>query len=505
MMRVQMIRSLASLTLISLFTFLLVSCCPEDPFVPTRKPIQTDSNDLAFLRFVITDQNLDPVQIAINGEDIFDQPLGFFDYPEDVYEAQFWPVDTGTNQLTFTIPGGTTVASTTVTLPEGTYHTAYLYRDGNEHKILITSDDPTKKPGSTNVRYRIVNLADGAPTVDVRFANDPPVVRNLAYGDTTDILMRTSGLVNGGMTITESTSGRTIFQVSSILLSGDAVVTLVIAGKLRPLGDEKMIFLGMLQDSRYDPQTELYGYLPLGFELVALRFVNLISTGDSTLDLTLYDQQFGGGFIDNFRRNFPNQLGATINVSPLGSDTITSQRGYFFLSTFLYTELPYRVEVTNQSKPGDVLPQTVLVPRVEFPIIANSRYTVVAYGPFTPGEAKAVTIFDRVPAPPAGQVGLRFFHGDYGANKSQRLRIRVNGASSQLMRYGESPDPLTQSFNAPAGSGISVDVINEAGAVVHTQKNITLIAGTTYTFFLSRGVDGSSLLLTPLSEEVIRK
>ena len=498
-----MVRSLVSLTLISLSLFWFASCCPEDPFVPTKPPIQTDSNKLAFLRFVITDQDIGQAKILIKSEEIFTQPLGFFEYPEDIYEAQFWPVDTGSSELAFVLPNGSTIATTTVDLAAGTYHTAYLFKQESEYKILVTSDAPTSKPGSANVRYRIVNLAVGAPTVDVSFASDPPVVQDLAYGDTSEILTRKAGIVSGGMTVKETSTGKTIFQVSSILLSGDAVITLVLSGKLRPLGDEKMIFLGMLQDSRYDPQTELYGGLPLAFELLALRFINLINSGNATLDLTLYDEQFGGGFIDNFRRNFPNQLGATINVAPVGSPPDQSLKGYFFLSTFLYTELPYRVEVTNQADPGGMGAQVVFVPRVEFPIASNNRYTVAAYGPFVEGQAKAVTIFDRVPAPPPGSAGLRFFHGDFGTNISKKLRVRVSGATSPEMSYGESPDPIAQSFTATAGSNLTLSLLDETGATVHTESGVTLKGGTTYTIFLSRGVDGSALLLTPVSEEVI--
>ena len=498
-----MIRSLVSLTLCSLSAFWFISCCPEDPFVPTRPPVVIDSAKQTYLRFVIADPNLDPVDITVNGESVFPQPLGFFEYPEKVYEAQFWPVDTGTSELAFTLPGGTPVATTTITLPQGTYHTAYLYREGDDHRILVTADDPTNKPGNSNVRYRIVNLAVGAPTVDVQFADEPPVVEDLAYGDTTEIFTRRAGFIDGGLTVTESTSGRVIFDVADILLSGDAVVTLVLGGKLRPLGDERMIFLGILQDSRYDPLTELYGYIPLPFELLALKFVNIVSSGDSTLDLTLYDQQYGGDFPDNFRRNFPGQRNATIQVAPLGAPEEESQKGYFFLSTFLYTALPYRIEVTDPSNPGGIQPQTVLVPRVEFPIQSNRRYTVVAYGPFAQGQAQAVTIFDRVPAPPQGEAGLRFFHGDYGTNRTEELRIRINGDVSPQMSYGEAPDPLAQSFNATAGSGLSISLLNEAGTVIHTENNVTLKPGATYTIFLSRGPDGSGLLLTPVSEEVV--
>ena len=400
-----MIRSLVSLTLLFLTTLGFFSCCPEDPFVPTREPIPIDSSKQTFLRVVIADPNIDPLNITLDGENIFSESLalGFFEYPEDVYEAQFWPVDTGTSELAFALPGQGPLASTTVTLPTNTYHTAYLYRDGNEYNILVTTDDPTNKPSSSEVRYRVVNMAIGAPTVSVQFADDPPVVEDLAYGDTSTILQRSAGFIDGGMKVTDTRSGKVIFQVSDILLSGGAVITLVISGKLRPLGDERLVFLGIFQDSRFDDETNLYGGLPLPFELLALKFVNIVSSGDSALDLTLYDGQFGGGFPDNFRRNFPGdpgQLGAVICIPPLGTDPSKSQKGYFFLSTFLYTELPYRVEVTNTLGKGNTEPQTVLVPRVEFPIEANRRYTVIAYGPFISGEAKAVTMFDRVPPPP---------------------------------------------------------------------------------------------------------
>ena len=71
------------------------------------------------------------------------------------------------------------------------------------------------------------------------------------------------------------------------------------------------------------------------------------------------------------------------------------------------------------------------------------------------------------------------------------------------MSYGEAPDPITQSFNTSASTGVSVDVLNESGSVVHTENGIDLEEGVAYTLFLSRGPDGSGLLLTAVSEEVI--
>ena len=503
-----MIRSVVSLTLLLLSAFWFFSCCPEDPFVPTRPPVPVDPSKQALLRIVIADPNIDRLNITLGGENIFPNALalGFFEYPEDVYEAHFWRVDTGTNELAFALPGQEPLASTSVTLQKGTYHTAYFYSDGGEHKILLTTDDPTNKPDNGYVRYRIVNMAVGAPSASVQFANDPPVVENLAYGDTSETLERTAGFINGGMKVTETQSEKVIFQVSGILLSGGTVITLVIAGKLRPLGDERLVFLGIFQDSFFDEEMNLYGGLPLPFELLALKFTNLVSSGDSALDLTLYDPRFGGEFPDNFRRNFPGQPGqkdAVLNVAPLETDSPDSQRGYFFLSTFLYNKLPYRIEVTNPSEVGGTGPQTVLIPRVEFPIQADRRYTVIAYGPFAVRQASAVTMFDRVPPPPSGQTGLRFFHGDYLDHRSEQLRIRVNGKLSPPMSYGKAPDPMNETFTASASSSLSVDLLDESDSVVHTENGINLKEGTTYTLFLSRGPDGSNLLLTAVSEEVI--
>lgn len=501
-----MTRSIALLLAGLLGSLLLWSCCPEDPFIPSKPDIPIDSSKLSYLRVVIADPDVPRLNVLIDDEEIFETPLGFFDYPDTVYEAQFWPVDTAARTLTFAVPDGPVIASMPVSLPKDSYHTAYLFRDGGGHRIILTTDDPKASPPIDQVRYRIVNLSLETPSVDIIFTDkssgQQSIVSNLGYGDTTAILSQTAALQKE-LVVKESSSGTSIISIPSVLLPGGSVVTLVMTGRLRPRGDEKFIYFNNFTDSRLDNETGLYGGLPLALELTALRFVNLVGGSDSTLDLTLEDTRFGCAFPDCFRRNFPNQQDAVINVASLGGTPALAERNYFFLSTLLYSELPYRVEVHRLDVSNTSERQTVLVDRKPFQIEPSRRYTVVAFGPFVPGQADAVTIFDRTPAPPSGQVNARFFHGAHQTLQNQKLRLRINGVVGPEMSYGEAPDPLSDFFTIPASGSATVEVLNESGSVVHTQTGVEFRADRTYTIFLSRGPAGNALLLKAVSDEVV--
>lgn len=501
-----MIRSFTTLFLSLVGSLLLWSCCPEDPFIPTKPDIPFDSSKQAYLRVIIADPDVEPLNVLIDGDTLFSAPLGFFDYPQEVYEAQFWPVDTAARQLSFVAPGGNELATTAVTLPKGSYHTAYLYRDGTTDKIILTSDNPKASVQNDQVRYRIVNLSLESPEVDIIFTDKSSgnqyTVSNLGYGDTTDFLTQPAALQKE-LLVRESGTNREIIGIPSVLLPGGGIVTLVMSGRLRPRGDEKFIYFNNFTDSRLDNETNLYGGLPFGVELTSLRFINLVGYADSTLDLALEDKRYGCDFPECFRRNFPGQERSVITVGPLGIDPAFAEKGYFFLSTLLYTEFPYRVEVHSLDIGNTNGRQTVLVERKPLPVEANRRYTVVAFGPFVQGQADAVTIFDRTPAPPAGQINARFFHGAYQTLQSQKLRLRIGGTTSPAMSYGESPDPFTQSFTLPATSSATVEVLNEAGTVVHTETGVQLSANKTYTIFLSRGPDGNGLLVKAVSDDVV--
>lgn len=500
-----MMRPITTFFLSLLGSVLLWSCCPEDPFIPTKPDIPFDSSKQAYLRVVIADPDISPVNVLIDGEAMFSAPLGFFDYPEAVYEAQFWPVDTAADELAFALPGGNELASIPVSWTKNSYQTAYLYRDGTGHKIILTSDDPKASVPNDQVRYRIVNLSLESPSVDIIFTDKTSgnqyTVSDLGYGDTTEFLTQPAALQKE-LLVRESGTQREIIGIPSVLLPGGGIVTLVMTGRLRPRGDEKFIYFNNFTDSRLDNETGLYGGLPFRVELTSLRFINLVGYADSTLDLALEDKRFGGDFPDSFRRNFPGQ-NSVIAVAPLGSDPTFAEKGYFFLSTLLYVEFPYRVEVHRLDVGITGQKQTVLVERKPLPVEANRRYTVVAFGPFVPGQADAVTLFDRTPSPPAGQVNARFFHGAYGALQNERLRLRINGVTSPEMGYGQAPDPLTQWFTLPASGSATIEVLNQAGAVVHTQTGVQFSANKTYTIFLSRGPNGDALLVKAVADDVV--
>lgn len=499
------------------------ACCPEDPFVPTPPTVEADSARQAYLRIVITDFELQPVRVNLDEVPLFCAPLGAFDYPEEVYEAQYWPVDTAGQTLSFTRASGATLASIDVDLPKGSYHTAYLYRTtGGGYDVLVTEDDPTVKPGLGSVRFRIANFAIGTPAVDIIFQNkrvpaDVVRIDDLGYGDTTAYLTQSIGQLPDGksLTVVNAQSGDTIIVVPTVVFFGDAVNTLVMVGTIRPQGTEKFIYFNALQDFRSVttpptycnetlpllPGVPLYGTIPIGLELAALRFVNAVSSGDTTLDLTL-QSQFGEGFPDRFRRNFPGQEDV-IQVSALGSGNTRSLRDYFFLSNLLERNYPFRVEV-HIAPPWDAATvQPVLVPSKPFEIEGGGRYTVIAYGPNSVGEAETALLIDQTPRPPSGSAAVRFFHGAFGSHRGGELRLRVNGAVGPAMGYGDAPGPLDDSFVVPASTSSTLSVLDAAGNVIATESDIRIDPNTTYTVILSRGPNGDRLLLTAIDENVV--
>ncbi len=450
----------------------LGSCCPEDPFSPTPPDVVIDSSRQAYLRVVVGDFNLQPVRARLDGEALFCAPLAAFDYPEEVYEAQYLPVDTAGSVISFTRPDGSVVASRPITLRKNTYQTAILYRtNGGGYSIILTNDDPTVTPGAGRLRFRVVNLVENAPAINVFFQDnknpaDSLAINNLGYGDTTEYLVQTNGLLPDAkrMVVTESATGNQIIEIPKIIFFGDAVNTLFMVGKIDPTGDEDFLFLNAMQDSRsvttaptYCQQTIsllpgslLYGTLPIQLKFTALRFFNAVSSGSSTLDLSL-KSQFGQDFPQSFRRNFPGQE-AVIQIPPLGSGNPREVQPYFFLSTLLERSYPFRVEehIAPAFDAGTIQP--IIVDEKPFDVEGGLRYTVIAYGPFERGKAGSVLLIDRTPTPPPGMAAIRFFHGAHGEQQTRDLRLRVNGTLGPPMRYGDAVNGRTESFVvSPAG------------------------------------------------------
>ncbi len=502
-----MIRSTTTFFLSLLGSLLLWSCCPEDPFVATKTPvIPVDSAKQAFLRVVIVDPGIEPVEVRVDAEPLFSRAIGHLNYPDTVYNAEFWPVDTAGTQLSFVPSGGTPIATKAMKFPKGSYQTAYLFQENGQYQIMVTWDTPTAKPSLSEVRYRIVNLTKETPTVDIAFKDSQSgsefKVDGLGFGDTTAILTQTSAFQKE-LRVTESGTGKEIVVLPSVLLPGESVVTIVMAGQLRPRGDEKFMFFNVFTDSRLNNRTDLYGSLPISLELLAVRFVNLMGFADSTLDLSFEDKIYGCDFPDCFRRNLPGQSNTVIAVAPLGTDTQFSEKGYFFLSKLLDIATAYRVEIHRLEFYDTSVPQSILIEKQPFPSQASRRYTVVAYGPFNTAEAKAATLVDRTTPPSQGMANVRFFHGAYKSLMNERLQIRISGATGPAMNYGQAPEALTEFMSVGATSSATVEVLNGSGTVVHTQSGVELKGGKTYTAFLSEGPRGNGLFLKALAEDVV--
>ena len=523
-MKVQPLGSFgATLAVIGLFVLTLGSCCPEDPFSPTPPPIVVDSSRQAYLRVVVGDFDLQPVRARLDGTPMFCAPLGAFDYPEEIYEAQYLPVDTSSSILSFTRTDGSVVASRAVSLPKNTYHTAFLYRNrAGEHEIIITEDDPTATPGVGQIRFRVVNLVVNAPNIDVLFqdnanTSDSLVIRNLGYGDTTEFLLQSNGRAPEfkKMVVTESATGNSILTLPRIAFFGDAVNTLVMVGRIDPTGDQDFLFLNALQDSPFKttpptycdvtvpllPGNRLYGLIPIPVKIAALRFLNATSSGSETLDLAL-KSQFGAPFPQNFRRNFPGQE-SVIQIPALGTGNPNESLPYFFLSTLLESSYPFRVEKHIAPAFDAATVQPILVDAQDFDVVGGLRYTVIAYGPNNPGEAGAVLLIDRTPTPPAGMAAIRFFHGAHGAQQGNDLRLRVNGTLGPAMSYGDAIDARAESFIVSPSSGSRLEVIDPDQNVIATAENVRIEAGKTYLVVLSRGPNGDRFEVSVIDDSVV--
>ena len=100
-------------------------------------------------------------------------------------------------------------------------------------------------------------------------------------------------------------------------------------------------------------------------------------------------------------------------------------------------------------------------------------------------------------------VGLRLFHGAFGPLSTNNLRLRTGGVTSSPIAYGVAPGPVDDAIFAGASGGATLQVIDAGGAVVATQSGVELLSGRTYLAVLSRGPDGSSMLLSIIDENVV--
>ncbi len=327
----------------------------------------------------------------------------------------------------------------------------------------------------------------------------------------------------GGIYIHASETNELLFGIGpptfSLVLPGGAAYTLVMVGYSEPKGNSPFLSFSLLNEHFKDQEDNLYGGLPIRINFAAMRFANLITTEGTTLDVSFYEPTGEFAVNDNFRRNLPGQ-GQILNVAPLGLfAAIGTQpmKPYFLLSTLFNKNYPYRIERHTAPSSDWLAHQATLVPddasdpeaRIDFPVVSNARYTIVAYGPATTSEAKTVILRDNTPAPPPGNARIRFFHGAFGdwnqvtGLQEKKLKLRIGSNEGNLAAYGEVPDG-SNSFSTSAGT-VQIALLDEQNTVITTFNDIELEANEAYTLFLSRGSFGNALLLTPSSEKLVTR
>ncbi len=497
----------------ALLTALLVTaCCSEDPFIPTRPDGEgpPDPKVSAFLRVVHASVDGPKVRVFLDTTEFFSQAQGYLQFPVGVNDARFYPADTNATIISFVSENGTEIASSSITLKKEKYYTAYFYGNDGDYDVLITEDSP--KSTSTNVRYRIVHFSPDSPTIDVGLGDNSSsasiVASDLAYGNASPYIDQPA--VSGTGLHVFQPDGKLLFSVPKpfISLPSGAVLTIVMTGFANPGGNDPFLFFSIFNEHFQAPVDSLYGNVPLNVRFGAVRFVNIVPTGsDSTLDVAFFDpaQQSKYANNDYFRRDVISaQIAVTRRRSLTPENDHTIQ--YFLLSTLLRNSYPYRIEIGNPSfNSWELRYQTPLVPpqhntSLPFEVGSNARHTIVAYGPFAPGQAQSLVYRDNVPLPGPGSTGFRLFHGAFGQLGSQQLKIRVNGSESPLMSYGQAPGQA-DAFTTSAGA-TTIEVLDANNTLLHTQTLDEPLKGNiSYTIFLSRGPNGDTLLATPLSDE----
>lgn len=491
----------------------LPSCSPEDPFIPTR-PSDTIEFKGAFLRVIHAAPDAPAVGVNIDGIAFFPGPQGYLDFRPANNNARYYPVSDTAKAIAF-MNGGSQVASGDLALARDGYYTAYLYGSSETgYRVLVTSDSITVDAQSDKpAKYRIVHLSPDAPSLDIKqdAPTTQPVITGLSYGTASDYITSKAYVNPGtGMWIYKNGTDEVIraFTPPYILLPGAATFTLVLTGNAAPTGEESFLYFSAFQENSKRVDDPLYGSPPFNITFTAFRFVNLVASGDSLLDVTFYDANSEFRYNDNFRRNLIDQPLAMENVASLGLPGQPEDRRYFYASLLTRDTYPFRVERHQPDNlpsdknlgTGDYRKQDVLVGRNELKPEVNRRYSIVAYGEYEAGKAKSVVLTDNTPTPPAGMSQLRFFHGAFGY-ESQKLRIRVDGITGNPMGYGEAPAG-TNSFAVTAGPDKTIELLDASGATLTSLKLRELKAGMAYTVYLSRGPRGDQLYMHAVAEDV---
>lgn len=505
---------LLPLLALSLLALSLAACSPDDPFVPTR----TDNGGKkgAFVRVINAVADNKRYDVYIDGAKFFPSAQGYLDFSEANNNARYYPADSNAASIQIRL-GNAVVAEAQLNLDARQYYSAYFHGDAvRGYRILVTSDsiELSTVPGKS-VKYRVVNLSPDAPAVDIKqdSSTTSPVVTQLGYGQASSYVFSREYFPKGtGLWIYDHATGAELRAITPpyIILPPNATFTLVLTGYSQPRGADPFLNFAAFQESSTGTDS-LRGAPPISINFAAVRFANLVASNDTgLLDVTFHDPSSEFRENENFRRNLIGQQQNVEGIASLGLVGQATHRHYFYLSLLIRQSFPFRVEYHQAWRkavlggdPSVYRPQDVLVPRQEFTPAVNTRYTLVAYGPYRPDSARAAVLVDNTPAPPAGMVEVRFFHGAFGAPyESGRLRLRINGSSTPTaMAYGAAPSAVN-SFTTTPGA-VTAEVLNESGTVIHTQTldASPLKPDKAYTVFLSRGPFGNTLLLHALAED----
>ncbi len=519
-------RRIGLLPLLLLVAMAISSCSPEDPFVPT---VKIDSGGYkgtgAFLRVIHAVVNGPQTDVYIDTAKFFDEPQSYLGFSSAGNNGKYYPVDALASSIRFR-SGGSDVASRALSLTRGEYYTAYLYgKAGGPYNVLLTTDTVFAQPTAQekSVRYRLVNLSHDAPALDIYQDNyaPPPAVTGLSFGTASSYVSSKAYPFGNGTSlfVTEANNPqKELLKVPKLVpLPAGTTWTIIFTGVTHPSGDDPYILLSALQESFRQESDTLYGTVPFSVPLGLIRFVNLVPA-DTLLDVAFYNAMAEFSKNDNFRHNLEGQRDAVEFMATLGRDSSlfgrdTVGRSRYFSVGLLQTNFSYRIEIHYFA--GTDIFSTDYIYRRQTPLAplnaptgqpftpqANKRYTIVAYGPYIPGQARTNTLLDNTSTPPPGMTQVRLFHGAFGTEyEGKKLRLSIGGMQTPTpVTYGES----TAGANSitVAGGSPEVSVIDESGATIYTQSlaNTPLTPGRAYTIFLSRGPKGDGLYLHAMSE-----
>lgn len=511
----------------------LTGCSPEDPFIPTRNNVVPEKNG-AYLRVIHAAADGPDVRVWVDSTVLFNGAIQKYMYfATGVNDAKYYPVDSAAATVSFVDASGRTVATTPVSFRRNGYYTAYLHGRGSDLDALVTTDtvDAPDRNDPLPAKIRLVNLVPDAPSISLHFGSPTatPLLSGVVYQSASPYARLAA--IDPGTTplyVTNATTGEELLYLPDgyVFVPAGVTFTLVLSGLGHPMGSERFLMSAIFNESALDAVDSLRGYSPFRYSFGALRLVNL-APGDSMLDVTFYDPSAEFAANDNYRRTIYGRRRGTLDfVHTLGHPALPFSRDdsyfgeYFIVGYNIGKQLRARIEYSQPwrpdeiGKPGggafpDYRRQDVYAADTSFLYEESRHYTIVAYGPYvdptSPPPGRCQILRDDTPVPPPGMAQVRLFHGAFGPSyQGKALRLRIGGVEMTTgSRYGAHPPP-NSSISVSAGTP-TVEVLDEQGAVIYSQDltNTPLEAGKSYTVFLSRGVDGASLLLFALTEDFI--